>query len=140
MESGVKERLKTFIKTLRISEREFCRRCGLGSAYIQSIKQSIAPDKLNAISIQFPDLNPLWLLLGQGEMLLSENKTTVEPASPSGSPSSEFWAKLLEDTNNEKFRLLSIIESQQRTIENLTELNKKANAQPEGHVKCADVG
>ena len=51
----------------------------------------------------------------------------------------EILAKLLEDANKEKARLLSIIESQQRTIENLTESNKKDNAQPEGRVICADA-
>ena len=70
METSVKERLKQFIDTLNISEREFCRRIGVSSSYVMSIKKSIQPDKMQAISIQFPELNPLWLLLGQGEMLL----------------------------------------------------------------------
>ena len=36
-----------------------------------------------------------------------------------------------------KARLLSIIESQQRTIEMLAEQNKKAAAQPESNAGCA---
>lgn len=132
METSVKERLKEFIKAEGISEREFCRRVGVGSAYIQSIRKSIMPDTLQQITIQFPRLNPLWLLLGEGEMLMPEAKPEAE--APEIRPS-EMLAKLLDEAKEEKARLLSIIESQQRimesqqrTIENLTELSKKANA------------
>lgn len=48
--------------------------------------------------------------------------------------------KLLEDAKEEKARLLSIIESQQRTIETLAELTKKANAQTGAAAECAAVG
>lgn len=140
METSVKERLKQFIDTLNISEREFCRRIGVSSSYVMSIKKSIQPDKMRAISIHFPELNPLWLLLGQGEMLLSDGKKEGEQRQNTGGlPSSELLAKLLEEANSEKARLLSIIESQQRTIESLTELNKKANAQTVERAGCANA-
>jgi transcriptional regulator with XRE-family HTH domain len=140
METSVKERLKQFIDTLNISEREFCRRIGVSSSYVMSIKKSIQPDKMKAISIHFPELNPLWLLLGQGEMLLSDGKKEGEQRQNTGGlPSSELLAKLLEEANSEKARLLSIIESQQRTIESLTELNKKANAQTVERAGCANA-
>ena len=140
METSVKERLKQFIDTLNISEREFSRRIGVSSSYVMSIKKSIQPDKMQAISIHFPELNPLWLLLGQGEMLLSDGKKEGEQRQNTGGlPSSELLAKLLEEANSEKARLLSIIESQQRTIESLTELNKKANAQTVERAGCANA-
>ena len=137
MESSVKERLKTFINYLNISEREFCRVIGVGSAYVASIKKSIKADKLEAITEHYPELNPIWLIRGQGSMLLN-GEAEEEPTTPTLLPT-EILAKLLEDANKEKARLLSIIESQQRTIENLTESNKKDNAQPEGRVICADA-
>jgi transcriptional regulator with XRE-family HTH domain len=55
---GVKERLREYIKTLNISEREFCRRIGVSSSYVNNIRQSIQPDKMKAIGEQFPELNP----------------------------------------------------------------------------------
>lgn len=144
METSVKERLKEFIKAEGISEREFCRRVGVGSAYIQSIRKSIMPDTLQQITIQFPRLNPLWLLLGEGEMLMPEAKPEAE--TPEIRPS-EMLAKLLDEAKEEKARLLSIIESQQRimesqqrTIENLTELSKKANARQGDAAGCAAAG
>lgn len=137
MEGTVKERLKLFIKHLGISEREFCRRVGVGSAYIQSIRKSIMPDTLQQITIQFPQLNPIWLMMGDGEMLLPEEKP--EEKAPEVAPS-EILLKLLDDAQNEKARLLSIIESQQRTIERLTELTKKAAVHRADDATCADVG
>lgn len=144
METSVKERLKEFIKAEGISEREFCRRVGVGSAYIQSIRKSIMPDTLQQITIQFPRLNPLWLLLGEGEMLMPEAKPEAE--TPEIRPS-EMLAKLLDEAKEEKARLLSIIESQQRimesqqrTIENLTELSKKANARQGDAAGCTAAG
>lgn len=144
MEVSVKERLKEFIKAEGISEREFCRRVGVGSAYIQSIRKSIMPDTLQQITIQFPRLNPLWLLLGEGEMFIPETKPEAEATEIRPS---EMLAKLSDEAKDEKARLLSIIESQQRimesqqrTIENLTELSKKANARLGDAAGCVAAG
>ena len=134
MEGTVKERLKDFIKFVGISEREFCRRVGVGSAYIQSIRKSIMPDTLQQITIQFPHLNPIWLMLGDGDMYQPEEEKKPEVAP------SEVLLKLLDDAQNEKARLLSIIESQQRTIERLTELTKKADVHRADDATSAAVG
>lgn len=56
MEGTVKERLKDFIKFVGISEREFCRRVGVGSAYIQSIRKSIMRTLCNKLPYNFPAL------------------------------------------------------------------------------------
>lgn len=74
---GVKERLREYVKTLNISEREFCRQIGVSSSYINNIRQSIQPDKMKAIGEKFPELNPMWLLTGDGEMLQGNNINRV---------------------------------------------------------------
>lgn len=74
---AVKERLREYIKTLRISEREFCRRIGVSTSYVNSIRTSIQPDKMRSIGEQFPELNPMWLLTGEGEMLQRANTNQV---------------------------------------------------------------
>lgn len=137
MEESVGERLKKFVKFAGISEREFCRRIGVGSAYIQSIRKSIMPDVLQRITIQFPQLNPLWLLVGDGEMVYPEEKP--EEKAPEMLPS-EILYKLLDEEKKEKARLLSIIESQQRTIELMAENTKKAVALPAEDVTSAAAG
>ncbi len=140
----VKLRLKEFIASQGISEREFCRKIGVSSAYVESIKQSISPKVMQTISIQYPDLNPLWLLLGKGEM----NKAEEEPApQPGGVLPSEMLAELLVEARTEKAwlrseneRLTGIVESQQRTIEELTNELKKVSARTVDDATCAAAG
>ena len=140
----IKERLKLFISHLGISEREFCRNVGVGSAYIASIKKSIKADKLDAITKRYPELNPIWLMRGTGEMYSGAAplpRTLPEPE-PVSLPS-EMLNELLDEARKEKARLLSIIESQQRTIEQLTAMASKkegANVRPVAPVCNVDAG
>lgn len=69
MENTVKQRLKKFIKSKGISERQFCLQIGASPAFVANIVQSIQPNRVNSIANQFPDLNTGWLLTGEGEML-----------------------------------------------------------------------
>jgi transcriptional regulator with XRE-family HTH domain len=74
---GCKGRLREYIKTLNISEREFCRQIGVSSSYVNNIRQSIRPDKMKAIGEKFPELNPMWLLTGDGTMRNGDNTNRI---------------------------------------------------------------
>lgn len=65
---GIKERLKKFADSQRISVREFERKCGFGNSFVNHIGQSIGVDKLEKILQAFPSLNKDWILYGYGEM------------------------------------------------------------------------
>ena len=117
METSVKHRIKQFIEHKGISVREFERVCGLSNGYVNGIIQTIMPNKLSDIILQFPELNASWVLTGDGTML-KRNKGVVE------SPTEEY-SERKDDTD----KLLSIIASQQRTIEVLTDMlyNERKN-------------
>lgn len=66
---GQKERLTTFCKSLNISKSEFERKSNLANGYISKLKGRMGEDKLNGILSAFPQLNHIWLLTGEGEML-----------------------------------------------------------------------
>lgn len=66
---SVKERLIYFLNEINISKSEFGRRIGVSSAFVTSIRKSIQPDKIQSISLEFPELNIQWLLTGEGDML-----------------------------------------------------------------------
>lgn len=73
---SVKQRLIEFIKFKNISIREFCRTIGVSQTYVTSMRSSIQPDKLVSINVHFPELNSIWLLTGEGEMI-KENSDII---------------------------------------------------------------
>ena len=123
---GVKERLREYIKTLNISEREFCRRIGVSSSYVNNIRQSIQPDKMKAIGEKFPELNPMWLLTGDGEMLqgnninrISGNNNTAVAGNGNRVTTNDIaglielqkgYQEMLKEKDSQIARLISIIE------------------------------
>lgn len=66
---SVKERLIYFLKFNNLSQRKFEIATGLANGYINNIRQSISPEKLQLIASKYPELNTGWLLTGEGEML-----------------------------------------------------------------------
>ena len=69
---NVKTRLSAFYKEIGITKREFERRCGFSNGYLDKLKDCPSSDKLEIIYLQFPQLNKIWLLTGEGEMLVSD--------------------------------------------------------------------
>lgn len=69
----IKDRLKAFIKSQGIGQGKFESTCGLSNGYVNNIRRSIQPDKLQKIALSFPQLNTGWLMTGEGEMLKNAN-------------------------------------------------------------------
>lgn len=69
MDSPVKQRLKEYLRQKRIGQNKFAVSCGLSTGFVSSIVNSIQPHTLDRIIQQYPDLNRVWLLTGEGEML-----------------------------------------------------------------------
>lgn len=73
----VKQRLILFIQHLGLSQGKFEREVGLANGYVNNIRVSITPEKLQMISLRFPELNKGWLMTGEGEMLTSSGHTAT---------------------------------------------------------------
>ena len=58
-----------FIEAKKISINRFEKETGLSTGYVNNIRVSIQPAKIQMIAQKFPDLNTGWLLTGEGEML-----------------------------------------------------------------------
>lgn len=79
MEDSVKQRLKKFLKDNKIKGVDFCEIIGVSSGFIAGMRESIQPDKLKSIAINYPILDIGWLMTGEGRMLKSvtnENNTS----------------------------------------------------------------
>lgn len=71
MEVSVKQRLIQFIKYKGIGQGKFEKTVGLSNGYINQLRHSPSPQKIQMIIGAYPDLNQSWLLTGEGEMLNS---------------------------------------------------------------------
>lgn len=70
---NTKERLLLFIEKTGITIAEFERKCSLSNGYLKKVKGSIGSNKIEDIIRAYPQLNRIWLLSGEGDML----KTSV---------------------------------------------------------------
>lgn len=68
---AVKDRLKEYLLTKKLSIREFERNCGLSNGLAARISSTTSPSTLNKIS-HSSDLNVDWLLTGEGNMLRAD--------------------------------------------------------------------
>ncbi|WP_340203266.1 hypothetical protein [Ascidiimonas sp. W6] len=75
------DRIKLFIESRNISLRSFDESVGMSKGYMsRQIKThaSVGGDVLERIIDTYPELNPIWLLKGEGEMLLVPNNMANE--------------------------------------------------------------
>lgn len=64
MEDGVKERLKSYLKKNKIKAIDFCDSIKVSRGFISGMRESIQPDKLKSIAINYPTLDIGWLMTG----------------------------------------------------------------------------
>lgn len=69
MKTTVKERLIEFIEYKNIAKRAFEEAVGLSNGYLNQLRNSPGVDKISAILETYPEINKVWLLTGEGEML-----------------------------------------------------------------------
>lgn len=77
METSAKQRIIQFIKKIGLTVREFERNCGLSNGYLKQLRHTPSHDKMRQIIEAYPQLNRVWLLTGEGEMLNKEDTVRV---------------------------------------------------------------
>lgn len=78
----IKDRIKTYIKSLDISIREFEKKVGKSNGYVNNIVNTISADVIVSITNNFPNLNINWLLTGEGEMLKGDETVSKKNIIP----------------------------------------------------------
>lgn len=80
MEKTVKQRLIEYLRYKGIGQNRFEKSAGISTGYIANIRHAPGTSHLLKILNAAPDLNKVWLLTGEGDMLAS-NVTPMAPAS-----------------------------------------------------------
>lgn len=78
MEQSVKERIMSFINYKRLSQRKFERLVGFSNGYLDKLRHAPSVEKTQIIIDTFPELNRIWLLTGEGEMLNGDRRKVDE--------------------------------------------------------------
>jgi len=81
--TNIKQRLEQMMWELRYNQRQFAKAIGVTPSAINNLvvgkTKTPSSDLLNGIAKAFPQVNPTWILTGEGNML---RNTTVEAAPP----------------------------------------------------------
>jgi len=117
METTVKERLIFFLSYKKIGQNRFEKESGISNGYISHLKSSIGSDVLTKIINTYNDLNIVWLLTGNGEMLNVETKESGD---------APCLQCALKDAENTRLKD-KIIELQERLLNNGAEPKKARN-------------
>lgn len=77
------DRLKEFINYLAIPVTKFADNCGIPRPTLSQLtngrNKSVRNELIEKIHTAYPNLNTLWLMFGEGDMLLNKNIQTSEP-------------------------------------------------------------
>lgn len=117
-----KERLKTFISSINLTNSAFEKSLGLSNGYINSMRKGLGYDKLEQLSNLYVDLNMGWLLTGEGEMLkkptrqdVSGNVSNLE-VEKSFLEKEFFYLKEIRDKNANLIEAMEKIEEKDKEI------------------------
>ena len=69
--SSIRDRMKLFLKEIKISEGVFEESVGLSKGYVSNIGDTIRNTSLSKIKSKYKNLNTTWLITGEGEMLIT---------------------------------------------------------------------
>lgn len=76
--SDIISRIKQVIEYKGISERKFSSEIGVSNGFLNKVSD-VGCSKLNKIVETYPEINPTWLLTGNGEMIESIRNTQENP-------------------------------------------------------------
>ena len=67
--SNIVERILQFVNYKRISKRQFCLSIGVSTGFFNAPRENVSSSILEQIINVYPEISPLWLITGQGDMI-----------------------------------------------------------------------
>lgn len=106
-EQSGKARLRLFLRYKKITKTDFVKEFNLSEAYFTKMDTGFSQKALINLHLKFPELNIMWLLFGEGNMIITENNLSNG---------------IINETEEQK--QIKLIEQQQETISKLTETSE----------------
>ena len=94
---AIQERILQYIEINGITPYKFCKDLGFSMGYLDK-RGAIGTDKYLKIIEHYADINPKWLLTGQGEMLRTGTAKEVTPQPLA--PSNDLTIQLIRENGN----------------------------------------
>lgn len=69
----IRQRIKIFAESKKISENQIVKICNLGKGTLSQDSPTMRTDAVEKIHHAFPELNIMWLLFEEGNMLVEDN-------------------------------------------------------------------
>jgi hypothetical protein len=113
---GATERIKQYLDYKKISKYAFYKKTGFSNKFLDN-SSNMGTDRAEIILRYYPDISPVWLLTGDGDMLLSETKKESEPIeqNPTLMELLEKKDQEIKQLNREIGRLQTLLELHQNT-------------------------
>lgn len=118
--SPVKQRILYFVDSLGISKREFYQKVGISRGTLES-NTGITEETITKLLAIYANISPVWLLTGNGEMLINEVSSGTKNNIPPG-PCQQ--CQLREKMLEEKDRTISVLE---KLVDTLAQQKKEKN-------------
>lgn len=90
MEKTVKQRLIEFIESKGLSKKKFEETINVSNGYVNNLKSQPRDEIIKKILLNYPDLNRVWLLTGEGPMLATGKSGAVEVVPVANSELTEY--------------------------------------------------
>lgn len=102
----IKERIEMFIEHQGIRRSVFEKSCGFSNGYTRNLKENPSATKIEDILNVYPELNRVWLMTGEGEMLRSRSPDCGDEAGDLTPSERQMIAEGLRDG---RFRMVPLI-------------------------------
>lgn len=112
---GAIQRLNEYVERKGISKYRFYKESGLSNGFLDK-GENIGTDKCEKIIYAYPDINPLWLLTGEGEML-KDSSCNSEVVNKQNIINIDYKAKYYET-------LEKLVQTQEILVNTQNEVNK----------------
>ena len=120
----VLERIKEFIDYKGIAVSAFEKSIGMSNASLgKSLKTggTIGADKLGIILNEYPEINLRWLVMGEGQMLNSDQPENVADEKPQGGNTIDRLLGIIDSQQNELRTLIGMLREKDEEIARLRE-------------------